>query len=92
MFERDELSLAGFGKIDTALRRQIEQAEAEARHVSVAPVLVDVAGPDVEARWAGLSLPQKREVIRTLMDVRLLPQGPGTRTFRPECVVIAWKL
>jgi hypothetical protein len=39
------------------------------------PMLIEhVAGPDAAARWEGLELEQRREVIRLLASVRIL--GP----------------
>ena len=53
----------------------------------------DVLGPlvlakDVRAAWEALSTDRRRAVIDALMIIRLLPPGRGTRTFRPETVII----
>lgn len=57
---------------------------------------VDVLGPlvnaeNVHAAWDALDVDRQRAVIDTLMTVRLLPPGRGTRTFRPDTVKIGWK-
>jgi site-specific DNA recombinase len=58
----------------------------------VPAVVTDAAGPDAADRWAQLSLPQKREIISTLMEVRILPTTPGTRMFNPDHIEIEWKV
>jgi len=40
---------------------------------------------------AKLTLPQRREVISALMVVRILPTVRGTKTFRPQSVVVEWR-
>jgi hypothetical protein len=54
---------------------------------------VDVLGPlvlagDVRAVWEALSVDRQRVVIDALMIIRIMPPGRGTRTFRPETVII----
>jgi site-specific DNA recombinase len=47
-----------------------------------------VLAKDVRAVWEALSTDRQRVVIDALMTVRLMPPGRGTRTFRPETVII----
>jgi hypothetical protein len=54
---------------------------------------VDVLGPlvladDVRTVWEGLSVDRQRVVIDALMIIKIMPPGRGTRTFRPETVII----
>jgi DNA invertase Pin-like site-specific DNA recombinase len=63
----------------TDLERQIDAANG------ASPVARVLAADDVAAAFDGLSLLDQREVIRTLMTVRILPVGKGAR-FRPEHV------
>jgi len=44
-----------------------------------APLAQLVTGDDVRAVWVGLEMAAKREVIRLLFTVRILPAGRGTR-------------
>jgi site-specific DNA recombinase len=57
----------------------------------LSPVVANTAGPDAAERWARLSLPPKREIIRTLMTVRIMPTKRGARSFDPERIEISWK-
>jgi hypothetical protein len=47
-----------------------------------------VGAGDVRAVWEALSTSRKRVVIDALMIIKLMPPGRGTRTFRPETVII----
>jgi site-specific DNA recombinase len=54
---------------------------------------VDVLGPlvhaeDVQKVWEALSTDTQRRVIDTSMIIRLKPPGRGTRTLRPDSVII----
>lgn len=74
------------------LADQIAAAEAKLADAG----RVDVLGPLVKSRnvpaaWDALDVDRQRMVIDTLMIVRLLPPGRGTRTFRPETVGVDWK-
>jgi DNA invertase Pin-like site-specific DNA recombinase len=83
---------------ETGVRRESSKLRAKLAEVEAAQAVagrVDVLGqlvgaPDVRAVWEGLGVGRQRAVIETLMTVTLLPPGRGTRTFRPESVVIAW--
>lgn len=49
-----------------------------------------IGAEDVAGEWTALPLSHKRQIIRTLMDVTVLPAGKGVR-FSPEQVHIAKK-
>jgi DNA invertase Pin-like site-specific DNA recombinase len=87
-----ELTPAALSRIEARLLAEIEDAERRARPSTVPAVVTDAAGPDAADRWAQLSLPQKREIISTLMEVRILPTTPGTRMFNPDHIEIEWKV
>jgi DNA invertase Pin-like site-specific DNA recombinase len=79
-------------RITARLRPQIDEADAEARRASGPRrgLLEELLGPEVEQRWAALSVTRKRAVMEALgVTVHILPtrQGAG---FDPESVVIAW--
>ncbi|MEV2240465.1 recombinase family protein [Micromonospora sp. NPDC049891] len=68
---------------------EVEAALSDAGRVNVLGPLVGAADP--AAAWDALDTERQRAVVDALMKVRLLPPGRGTRTFRPESVVIAWR-
>lgn len=63
-----------------------DRAVAAARPV---PVLDGMTGTDAAGMWAQASIERKREIIRTLATVTIMPTGPGIR-FAPEQVRIDW--
>jgi DNA invertase Pin-like site-specific DNA recombinase len=73
------------------LRAQLAEIEAQQTDAGRADVLGPlVNAPDVRAAVEALDTDRLRVVIDLLMTVTLLPPGRGTRTFRPESVVIDW--
>jgi DNA invertase Pin-like site-specific DNA recombinase len=88
---RGELSVTALARMEARLLPEIEAAVGRAHRALVAPALRDVAGPDVAARWAGLPIAVRREVVSLLCDVRIMPAGRGARTFDPATIEITWK-
>jgi site-specific DNA recombinase len=86
-----ELTPAALARIEARLLPEIEAAEKRARRAAVPTVVADAAGPEAAERWAELSLPQRREIIDTLMTVRILPTQRGARQFDPERIEIVWR-
>jgi len=68
----------------TDLERQIMGAADDG------PLAAVVVAVDVQAAWVVLPLMAKREIIRTLLAVTILPAGQGV-TFDPSQVEIEWK-
>ncbi|NEN51041.1 recombinase family protein [Modestobacter muralis] len=85
------LTAAALSRIEANLLPEIAAAERRAHGAVLSPIVADVAGHDAAERWAGLTMPQKREVITTLMEVRIMPAGRGNRAFRPEDIEITWR-
>lgn len=83
-----ELTPQALARIEARLLPQVEAAERRARTAVVSPAVAGAAGPDAAERWKELALPVKREVIRELVTVRILPVGQGRRTFDPDSVEI----
>lgn len=77
-----------------AVRQQAGKITAELASVesklNTADTLDPMAGiinaEDVVDAWTALGLPTKRKIIRTLMDVTIMPVGKGVR-FKPEQVI-----
>ncbi|MDQ3762218.1 MAG: recombinase family protein [Actinomycetota bacterium] len=87
-----EITPAGLARVEQRLLPQIADAERRARPRRLPAVVVDLAeAPDAAATWEQLSVPQRREVVRTLLLVRILPTGRGTQRFDPERIQIVWR-
>lgn len=87
---RGELSAAGLGRIEASLLTEIEVLESRIRRYDVPTVLYELLESPAE-RWATLTLEQKREVLRTLLEVRILPGHSGSKRFDPETIEVAWR-
>jgi len=81
-----------------AVREQAGRISSELHAVESALSALDTLNPaaaiidsgDVATAWDGQPLGTRRQIIRALADVTLLPAGKGTR-FTPEQVKIEWK-
>lgn len=69
--ETGKVTIAALVRHEPRLVAEIDALEEQAR-AHVAPVVRDVAGPDAEARWEELSLPQRKELLLNIADIRLL--------------------
>jgi site-specific DNA recombinase len=72
-----KISADGLAEVEADLLPKIEAAEERVKNVTLPPALFDIAGPEARRIWADLDIAQKREVIRTVMEPRLLPLGRG---------------
>lgn len=59
----------------------------------IPPNIADLAGDDVDKRWDALTVEQRREVIRVLADITVLPttRPRGSTGFDPDAVRIEWR-
>lgn len=85
-----ELSPAGLARIEQTLMAEINEAEQRSM-IGAHPLMVEISKTaDVEALWEDLTILQKREVVKLLMDIRLMPsQMKGF--FDPSRIKITWK-
>ena len=77
--------------IEARLLPEIEAAEKRALPPFTSPLVTEVAGSEARERWEQLPITAKREIISTLMTVRIMPSTRGRRTFDPDSVRIEWK-
>lgn len=75
------------GKLTKALG-EIENAISAAENLN--PAAAVIGAEDVREAWASLPLTNKRQIIRSLMNITVLPAGKGTR-FSPEQIQITPK-
>lgn len=73
------------------LKGRIASLERRLEAAREASPITDLAlAESVPARWAELPLPTKRNVIQSLLHVRVMKVRPGRRPFDPESVQIDW--
>ncbi len=87
---KGEISMATLGKLEAELKPRIAAAERKARAAIKSPIVERLAGPQARALWKGLSMGEKREVVRTLVEVRIFRGGKGTRVLNPRRVHLRW--
>ncbi len=85
------ISLSSFLEFEPDTLAKIADAEQRAIPAAVPALLADLAGADVRPRWEALTVPQRRQVIRTLCVVRVFKARPGARTFDPDTVKVEWR-
>lgn len=91
LFAEGVLSEVGVRRESAKLRTklaEVESLQASAGRISTLQPLI--GADDVWAAWEAMDTDRQRAAIETLMTVTLMPPGRGTRTFRPESVVIDW--
>jgi len=86
-----DVTPAALARIEATLTPRIAAAEQRSYPRRVSPVVAQLAGDHAAEVWAELPITAKREVITTLMDVRLLKGRTGVRTFDPSLVEITWR-
>jgi len=92
--EAGEVTPVSFVRAEAGLIRKIAEAEQAAQEAGIPPVLRGLIGPHAEAEWLALGddVARKREVIKEVLELKLLPVGKGTRTFGPHRVWRRWRL
>jgi DNA invertase Pin-like site-specific DNA recombinase len=91
-FRAGDLSATLLGRAEADLAPKVADAERRARVVGLPTVAADLASSDnVAATWEALTLEQRREIVRALVDVVVHParqRGPG---YDPSSIDITWK-
>lgn len=92
-YSAGNVSASMLGKVEAELVPRIKAAEKRARAAAVPPNISELAGEGVDGRWDALSVEQKREVIRVLVDITVLPstRPRGSRDFDPDAVRLEWR-
>jgi len=92
--EAGEVTAVSFARAEAGLLKKITEAEQQAKEAGIPPVLRGMIGPHAEQHWLALGddVARKREIIKEVLELKLLPVGKGTRTFGPHRVWRRWKL
>ena len=89
-----EVTQVLFARAKAGLLKKIAEAEAQANEAGIPPVLRRMIGPHAEQHWLALGedVARKREVIKEVLELKLLPVGKGACTFGPHRVSRRWRL
>jgi site-specific DNA recombinase len=78
-------------RIEAKLMPKIEAAQRRIREIGMAPMLAEVVGPQARSVWAGLTIGQRRDVVRAIVRVRLMRMDQrGTVAFDPDAIEVTW--
>ena len=87
-----EITNASFAQIEAKLLPQIAAAEAKARSTVTSPLVAELAGSDAREKWEALPAKDRRTVVQSLLDVKILKARKGnTRRFDPEDIEVTWR-
>lgn len=90
--ENGEVSPVSFARAEQGLLGKLGSAEERAHVAGLPPVLRGRVGPEAATVWDGLGLEVKREIIRTVADIRLRPAGKARDVPLTDRLVWTWKL
>lgn len=83
------LSADALVAIEAEMRPKIEALTKRLERVDVHPLVAEIAGSDVEARWDALTPTQQRAIVRTTFVLRYDPVPPlGRRSAPPESIYV----
>ncbi len=88
LFSESKITGAQLGKITARLQERLDDAEAAMARAARGSALARFAGRDPEQVWDALSIDRKRDVIRELMTVTVLPSGRRGKVYDPDLVKI----
>jgi hypothetical protein len=80
------------GRIEAKLLSEIDGLESQVRRIELPTAIYDL-GDDPHGVWESLSVVQRREIIRVLLDIRIMPSKTvrGSRKFDPDSIAVTWK-
>lgn len=83
------ISMEMLGRAEKKLRTEIGIAEVRARRCAGSTALDKAIGLSRED-WGELPIQTRREIVRELCAVTIMPAGRGHRVFDPRLVKIRW--
>lgn len=88
---KGEISAAALARIEAQLLPEVEALEAQVKRYDVPSVVYELV--DTPDRWKALTLAQKRDVIHSLMEIRIHPSQTkkGSRVFDVDTIDVTWR-
>ncbi|UVF60313.1 serine integrase [Gordonia phage Murp] len=74
-----EVTPAALARIEAKLLPQIERAEGRVRALAHSPAVARIAGAGARERWELLTVRDRRDLVRALVDVQIHRVGKGRR-------------
>ncbi len=88
MYAETKITGAQLAKINARLQERLDDAEAAMARTARGSALAWFAGRDPVKVWKSLSIDRKRDVVREVMTVRVLPSGRRGKVYDPDLVRI----
>lgn len=88
MFGESQITGAQLARINARLQERLDDAEAGMARAARGSAIAQFVGRDPEKVWASLTIDRKRDVIREMMTVTVLPSGRRGKVYDPELVSI----
>lgn len=88
-FAQGTITARQLARITDGMKQQLEAAERAVRNNQPSRVLEGMTGKKAAEAWAEASIERRRQIIRLLARVTILPSGSGIR-FAPEQVQFDW--
>jgi site-specific DNA recombinase len=85
-----KLSTAALTRIESRLVAELEHLERQVRRVGVPEALYELVA-DPATIWPALDIVARRQIVKALLEVRILRGVGGSHRFRPESVEISWR-
>lgn len=85
-----QITSAAVGRAEKTLIPQIEELESRARKAATSPIVGEMAGPAARARWEEASVEQRRDLVRALVQVDIMPVSGSRRRFNPSDIRLTW--
>lgn len=86
------LSPSALARVEARIAPQIAAAEKRVRSLISSPLVAELAGRDAREKWFALPIRQQRELLRAVVDVRVLPTSQGYRgPTTAENVTLTWR-
>jgi len=86
---KGEITPRGLARIEAGLLPEIAELERKAQRTDLPAVVAQMANRPRKV-WAKLSITQRRDVIRSLVEIRILPMRQGARPVPPESIAVDW--
>lgn len=88
LFAESKITSPQLAKITARLQERLDDAEAAMARAARGSALAQFAGRDPEKVWKSLTMDRKRDVVREIMSVTVLPSGRAGKVYNPDLVKI----
>ena len=89
--KRGGISLALAEAMEAEILTRLEEARQRVTDAEVPPLLQDLVGEQAERGWADLTVPQRRQVITYVADIRVHPVGRHGNQLVPVRDRVEWR-